>query len=299
LYANFDDPKCPLNLVARYTELFERYSSGVHGDLPNFLSEEYRGELDVLVKQTRGVHLDNFIDSKICKRRLSDAFDGPLDRHTQEMTDKAHKLVLVAISELVQPLCEGLPRLRGFIIGIAEELLQERKSEVSNTLDIILAAEKHQMFTQNHYYMDTITRIRKDSSMPATRTNPTTGKPEYTPVSVTGEGMKEFIKTSREEFAKGESNHDQALTEMQVTLHVYAKVLKKRVFDEFPLIVKDGSFRVLTEMLYKKLVIVRANSDDLKRAMRQDPETTRKRERKTKTMSDLNAALEDFKILRC
>jgi hypothetical protein len=147
--------------------------------------------------------------------------------------------------------------------------------------------------------MDTITKIRKDSSMPATRTNPTTGKPEYTPVSVTGEGMKEFIKTSREEFAKGESNHDQALTEMQVTLHVYAKVLKKRVFDEFPLIVKDGSFRVLTEMLYKKLVIVRANSDDLKRAMRQDPETTRKRERKTKTMSDLNAALEDFKMLRC
>jgi hypothetical protein len=52
-------------------------------------------------------------------------------------------------------------------------------------------------------------------------------------------------------------------------------------------------------MLYKKLVIVRANSDDLKRAMRQDPETTRKRERKTKTMSDLNAALEDFKMLRC
>ena len=87
---------------------------------------------------------------------------------------------------------------------------------------------------------------------------------------------------------------------MQVSLHVYYKVVRKRVFDVIPMVIHDALIANVGAELAMKL-ISRSTSDPdfLNHAMSQDPETMRARERKILALNSMKRALDDFMKLRC
>lgn len=294
-----------LNIPARSSELFEKFARDVQEGLPNFLSDEFKTRLDEIIQETRGVDLDNFMSGPVFKAVISGAFDAPLATHSESLKQETHKLIRSFITNFSKKLSSALPNLFGYVMEVVDAFLDDRITSTGNTLDIILKAEQSHVFTQNHYYMDTITRFRAavdaydstcysdDSDIHTldihTRESPEAGI------------LKEFVETASLEFKSGSSNASQGLREMQVSLYAYSEVLRKRVFDVVPMVVRDALISNVCCNLTAKLMSHAAHhASQLEHAMSQDPETVRLREHKTRTLNSLKSALTDFMTLeRC
>ena len=276
-----------LNIPARSSELFEKFAKSVSTELPNFLSDEFTSELEETIKETRGVDLANFMSGPVFKAVVTGAFDAPLATHSETLTHETHVLIHGVITQFVEKLSSGLPNLPGYIIEVVDALLEDRMSRVSSTLDILLKAEQRHVFTQNHYYMNTLTKFR---SAAASGTSDT-----FLP------GMSaDFLTRATHELRQGSSNAQQGVREMQVSLYAYSKVLQKRVFDIVPMVVRDALVADVCANLTRTLMSHAANNaSQLEFAMSQDPGTVRLRERKTRTLNSLKNALTDFTTLRC
>lgn len=64
-----------LNIPARSSALFQKFARDVQEGLPDFLSDEFKIELDDIVRETRGVDLDNFMSGPVFKTVIIGAFD--------------------------------------------------------------------------------------------------------------------------------------------------------------------------------------------------------------------------------
>ena len=311
-YFSFDgeDNDPSMNLSARSCELFEKFAANVEKQLPKFLEDPFKQQLDAIIKETRGVDLENFMSGSVFKGLVSKAFTSPLASHSESLKHEVHNLVHNLFSTLAEKLCVDFPKMHGYILEVVETILDEQMNCVSSALNILLKAERNHVYTQNHYYMDTITKFRRILDL--TRTHETviqsgmhSGQLDHLDeLDLSGmeaEGISpDFISSSSQELASGASNHNQGIREMQVSLHVYSKVVRKRVFDVIPMVIRDALIANVGAELAMKL-ISRSTSDPdfLNHAMSQDPETMRARERKILALNSMKRALDDFMKLRC
>lgn len=211
------------------------------------------------------------------------------------MKQEIHKLIRGVITEFAKKLSSGLPNLFGYVMEVVDALLDDRITSTSHTLNTILKAEQSHVFTQNHYYMDTITKFR--AAVVAYDPGRMGWEPEVCAAGI----PTDFLRAAHIELKRGSSNASQGLREMQVSLFSYSKVMQKRVFDIVPMVVRDALISDVCSNLRTKLMSHAAHhASRLEHAMSQDPETVRLRERKPRALHSLKSALTDFMTLeRC
>ena len=99
-----------------------------------------------LVMQKAVVSLSS---SEVC------AFEGP----TQEMLSEVHDYVSKLCSAVIQKIFETYPQLRDHVVVVVDMMLEESLEKCREQLSEQLAIESDEVYTLNHYYSDTVTKV--------------------------------------------------------------------------------------------------------------------------------------------
>jgi hypothetical protein len=182
------------------------------------------------------------------------------------------------------------PKIEAILIDAWSTSLDTAKKETESLFVSIISAESKQVYTQNHYYMDTIASIRAEAK--AAKDSVSRGLLDQ--ANVTKAEVKVgvdpgFITRYANVMGTSDlSNEKQALMDLQISLHVYSKVMMKRLFDIIPIIVRHGLVIKPHEMFNE--IIGKACSDEvLESAFAEDPTLRKKR-------ANLEASVERLKV---
>ena len=125
-----------MNLGARSYGLFEGFNDAVRAEIPSFLSDEYKKKLDVLVQETCGVDLANFMNGHVFKGQITGAFSAPLAKHSEGLTLATDSLVRNAIAKLAEKHSVGLPKLQRHLLEAVDAMLDERVAQLGKTVQV-------------------------------------------------------------------------------------------------------------------------------------------------------------------
>eukprot|EP00887_Chlorella_sp_A99_P006263 scaffold3.g6263.t1 len=203
-------------------------------DLVWFMGDECFDMLKHLNKDTRGVALPNFLSSTIFRtvymRRVFSQLEGPSLDLVARVREYVEDEVLAS---LVASTFGPFPRLLAVVRDIVGAVLhkQERRAKDHTGLQI---RQQEMVLTLNHYYSETIERIREQCSK--LRDARQAGHNAYSEaqdelLEEYGEAQFNFM----DKIAASEDNEDRGLMEMQISLKAYGKVVLKRVYDNVAL----------------------------------------------------------------
>jgi hypothetical protein len=356
---HFDDKK--LHLPTVWVDLAEEFGQVIHSATPDYLSAEYKEMLKVSLKEVQGVSPQNFMMYPIFRKSLVAAFfktatsanevGGILFSAAKTMVSKMQDAMQEALDAKVDEYITEFPRLNDHVKDRISQLLKTQSRVVVHHLEAILKAELAKPFTFNHYYMDTLNKVRngvmsrsrslmmvgsrdqalrvgdrvtpskgnaskgKDSKGTVVKCNPDstaevdifwddgTTQTVYdrdSQLQLLGaeaiEGVTgDFIEDAAKIFAKGQSNSDQAVIDMQLSIFSYSKVLLKCILDDVPKLVwSELLYTVNVELssFVKKELMDPANLAEL---MAEDPVKASKRKRLELTITRFK---ESLKIMR-
>lgn len=203
-------------------------------DLVWFMGDECFDMLKHLNKDTRGVALPNFLSSTIFRtvymRRVFSQLEGPSLDLVARVREYVEDEVLAS---LVASTFGPFPRLLAVVRDIVGAVLhkQERRAKDHTGLQI---RQQEMVLTLNHYYSETIERIREQCSK--LRDARQAGHNAYSEAQ--DELLKEYGEAQfnfMDKIAASEDNEDRGLMEMQISLKAYGKVVLKRVYDNVAL----------------------------------------------------------------
>lgn len=355
---HFDDKK--LHLPTVWVDLAEEFGQVIHSATPDYLSAEYKEMLKVSLKEVQGVSPQNFMMYPIFRKSLVAAFfktatsanevGGILFSAAKTMVSKMQEAMQEALDAKVDEYITEFPRLNEHVKDRIFQLLKTQSRVVVHHLEAILKAELAKPFTFNHYYMDTLNKVRngvmsrsrslmmvgsrdqalrvgdrvtpskgnaskgKDSKGTVVKCNPdSTAEVDIfwddgTAQTVHDNGLLQllgaeaiegvtgdFIEDAAKIFTKGQSNSDQAVIDMQLSIFSYSKVLLKCILDDVPKLVwSELLYTVNVELssFVKKELMDPANLAEL---MAEDPVKASKRKRLELTITRFK---ESLKIMR-
>ena len=367
---HFADKK--LHLPATWVALATEYGEVIRSATPSFLSDEYMEKLKASLDEVQGVSPPNFMSSPVFRKALADVFfaeatsineaNGVLLRGAKAMVSQMQDALQEALDVKVDEYITDFPRLNQFIKDRILDLLQKQAKSVMYLSEALLKAEVAKPFTFNHYYMDTINKVRGkvwERSRTLSQTVPTregeavyadqrvvpsktffsvhTNAPSVSAASkgtVTRdrgdktvnvhwddgsltnsacnghsghftlapldndaiEGVTEdFIEGAAKGFASGQSNYDQAVKDMQISLYSYNKVVIKCVLDNVPKLIWSEMMHTLNVELSSFVKESLSDPETLARLMAEDHVKASKRKRQELTVSRFKDSL---KILR-
>jgi hypothetical protein len=192
-------------------------------------------------------------------------FSGALKDAGGELIDDVHTRIVAVVETLLADNADILrfPKVEAILIDAWSSSLDAAKKETESLLTSIISAEAAQVYTQNHYYMDTIAKIRAEARLVKDLiSNGEEAEIDEASVKKAEDDLEVdsgFIRRYADVI--GTSNEKQALMDLQVSLHVYSKVLMKRLFDIIPIIVRHGLVIKPHEMFNEN--IGRACSDEV------------------------------------
>eukprot|EP00942_MAST-04A_sp_MAST-4A-sp1_P006192 g6192.t1 len=237
-----------LNISARTREFALEFGEMIQEDLPNFLSEEYGKLLEPDIQETLGYSMSNFMSYPIFRRKIiQHFFAGNVQSACANLIEEIYTLMLNCMENLlVKSDAQNWTKLKVSISESFQTYMADQKAIVENHTDILIRSEESQTYTQNHYYMDTIRQIKDEAqSLYKSECMNEAG------VSKRNSSQKVGISSSIEKklglpenfFSKynensGKSNEKQSLMDLQMSIHCYAKVLMKRLFDTIPILVR-------------------------------------------------------------
>ena len=364
---HFADEK--LHLPAKWVTLATEYGEIIRSATPAFLSDEYMEKLKASLEEVQGVSPPNFMSSPVFRKALADVFfaeatsiheaNGVLLSGAKTMVSQMQDAMQEALEVKVDEYVTDFPRLNQFIKERILELLQKQAKSVMQLSEALLKAEAAKPFTFNHYYMDTINKVRGKvlersrtlSQTVSTETGeavhlndrvvPSTSFDDFTDVTTIAskgtvteeydnrtvnvlwdsgetsngvsngyrdkfmlalldsdaiEGVTEnFIEGAAKSFAKGQSNYDQAVKDMQISLFAYNKVVIKCVLDTVPKLVWSEMMHTVNVDLSSFVKESLSDNETLARLMAEDHIKASKRKRQELTIARFKGSL---KILR-
>ncbi|KAJ1461448.1 hypothetical protein M885DRAFT_507447 [Pelagophyceae sp. CCMP2097] len=221
IYARDSRRENQLHVAARTTELYEAFASGVDGDVPDFLDDAFASRLGDLVKETRGIDLANFLSGAVFKRVVNASFE-PVGVRTAALIDGVRDLVQVATLTLVREEAAEFPKLAPQFEAAVEQLMEAKHEHATEAAETLREAELH-VYTNNHSYMDTVTKFKRCIANTADGGNGGNGE-DFTDI------CKDFAAKAAAALALGSSNEDQGFREMQLSLHAYQAQLRVASF---------------------------------------------------------------------
>ena len=247
-----------MHVMARLYEEFERYTVNAVKDKPKggFLDGEYFKVVKNHMRELRGVNLSNFMSSPVFKLLKDVAYQNALLAAGNELVDRASEIISGVINKIICDVLsdEAHENLREELLQLVVEFIDLRATVTKDSIRQITDSEGY-VFTINHYYSMTIKKVhgeiaqlKSDAAKMATlrRTNKAAVEGGASTAAGLGPGAAgEPDEQSEEavlmnkffERCADASEDDSSCMEMQLSLHVYSKVLEKRNFDYVPMMV--------------------------------------------------------------
>ena len=129
-----------LAIAARTYEMYKKFSKDLQTSVPDFLSDDYRGKLEAMVKLTRGGSLSNFLSHPIFARCVSDGFVDPLTQLSDALVGEVMEYILTTIRCLLE-LDTAPGRCLSPIEGMGGVGVQLRQLIMQETLEFIKVRE--------------------------------------------------------------------------------------------------------------------------------------------------------------
>ena len=188
-----------------------------------FFSGQYHKRVLLEIDRTAGVSLPNFPSYQIIVALFrKELLKMPPCCH--ELVDGMHEYMFQCLLRLFeQAFNNEYPRLKERLKDFIINQLSKAKDAVSERVEEILDMERR-VFTLNHYYMDTVNKLKEKSTPENDKSNRSTtmaplqsGVPrgKYAPVSKNSTLAVPFADVS---------NEVQAAEDIQIALHAYSKV---------------------------------------------------------------------------
>jgi len=185
---------------------------------------EFKQKVQQAMAACFGEQLPNFLPHPVLKRLIGEKLDQ-LWRITDALINECFRLVAGLLVENDVSACDGdillkklLPAFRDIVISY----LQEKNRLIHSQLQELIRIEKHDPYTTNHYYMNSINK--------------------YTAEFADRKAGKTVTKLDEEDLQLYNviSNDDQAVQDMVTSIYCYWKVLIKRFIDYTALFLRAG-----------------------------------------------------------
>lgn len=202
-------------------QLQRQFQTECQKSFREFLSTEYQETVLREIDRTTGVTLPNFPNHQIIvglfRKELQE-----LPKCCRRLVNEMHDYLLECLSRLLElnfrpEFSRLIERLKEIMIKRLDEVEQIVLENVDQSLDM-----EQRVFTLNHYYMDTVNKLRqKDEDQPVQSTPNTSvftfGIQRDSSANTTGNraGINTYAPVS---------NEAQAARDIQIALHAYSKV---------------------------------------------------------------------------
>lgn len=203
-----------------------------------FMEGECFEQLQERSKDTRGAALPNFLSSSVFQTLYMDRVQSKLLQPALDLVACVRLYVEEEVlGALTLEVFKSFPRLLAAVRDQVQDLLREQEAAARAHIGLMIK-QQEAIHTVNHYYMDTVNKIKADSRKMRGEMQKHNDVAEYDHSDMArnmrkehGDELYDFINS----LARAVSNEDQALKEMQISLKAYGKVVLKRVCDNVAL----------------------------------------------------------------
>ena len=147
-----------LHLSPRLSELYSLYMHTLASNCANYLSLDYARTVQDEIKENSGVTLPNFLSHQVfeglMRRELRKALSP-----SQQLVEGVRGLMGVVLSQVMRDCMTGYGGLNMRLMGMVNGYLDEKARVVLERVEEMLG-EEDELFTQNSYYMDTVSKIK-------------------------------------------------------------------------------------------------------------------------------------------
>eukprot|EP01062_Namystynia_karyoxenos_P074069 TRINITY_DN708_c0_g1_i1.p1 TRINITY_DN708_c0_g1~~TRINITY_DN708_c0_g1_i1.p1 ORF type:complete len:725 (+),score=279.84 TRINITY_DN708_c0_g1_i1:72-2177(+) len=241
-----EDPE-DMHMNARMQDLFDEHDKVMRAVTAKFFRPEFRQLTYKAVRESRGVTLANFIQDPVLKMLISREIQGVrhlgdklVDDCTEYLVDKLATVALQTFDRFTQAGKE--------VVSLLTAELERVGADTKQVIMRLFDAELNGPYTVNHYYMDTLNKIRdqireQDSKEPAAAAGPW-GQQQFSGGGGGGGTAGEALADANVSLSDlrqmvGVSNDDQATFDMQCALFSYWKVVQKRLTDYAHMLIRS------------------------------------------------------------
>lgn len=242
------------NIASQFYKMSENFATLIKDESPNFLSLDYRSLLTTRLTDVQGYSLPNFLSDNIFRQNIYNFLKQTIPKPTAHLIESISEMMEdVFYSELTDR--NIILEYSGLHSALKDQIQRivsrasERARDVTNT---ILDAEVSQLFTLNRSYVITIReglgRLYEKHRLAGASEQLNLIKERYKVPGVPEVISKwkndmdtiseEFLKRGFKEDLCGDYTTFGAVTELQLSLHVYAEIVKTRLFDMIPMLAK-------------------------------------------------------------
>ncbi|CAF1233065.1 unnamed protein product [Rotaria sordida] len=219
MFNDQNDERIAFQLYNRQKKCREK----LHNPFTHFFTSEYKKVVLKLLEENAGVALPNFPSFSIIERLYraeQSKFREPCEELIESFTEYL-KLILIKI--LNQVFIEEtnykyqlIHRLTDIILRTIDESEEKCCNDIKKMLEI-----EERVFTLNHYYMDTVNKIKNKSQ--EYNKNKSSGHTRF----VSTFEINDFVID-----VSGLSNEHQAAFDIQIAISAYCRVVEKRIVDQ-------------------------------------------------------------------
>ena len=222
------------------------------------------------------------------KSTASNTIDGVLKIATHTIVSGIGETMLSAIESLMDEHMVESPKLASFFKERLADMIKTQSSFVTDHVKVTLKAELVKPHTHNHYYADTIAKVKtqiqeRARSLAANDNDCNWNDIEDVPGS--------FLHSAAQSFNSGESNFEQSIRDMQLSLFAYCKSMRKCVVDVVAKLVWSEMMHTVDMDLTRVLKQSVSDATLLERLMAEDRATANKREKLKTTMERFSKSL--------
>lgn len=286
-----------MHLPSIWDKKVKEFETVLRRATPDFFSPEFKYTLEQNMQEVQGASLPNFISSPVFRKAVqavyfdksssSDRIDGILKKATSTLLSEIGDVMSSAIEALIDEHVSAFPKLASFLKERVEEMIKLRTVSANQYMQTTLFAEYNKPHTHNHYYADTIAKVKRQVQERAEALHENNHKQWEEIHGVSGE----FMHSAAESFKRGQSNFDQSILDMQISLFSYCKCMRKCLVD---LVAKISWSEIMNDVNNKlnfDLKHTVSHEAELKVLMAEDRATARKRDKITLTIERFGKSL--------
>ena len=199
--------------------------------------------------------------------------------------DAVATTIRAAVTAEIEDAMAAFPRLCDRLLATVDSMFDAQRARAHASAEDIMLWEQ-QVHTSNHYYMDTVTKLRESIN----------------DEDFVADDTSMILTTDAERMRTAISNQQQNLVDMQIQLFAYWKVMKKRLLDYVQMATRSVLVAVpLRTLLHKRLqaeVEAAARSPGLVVLMAPDPQRQQRYETAKARQVQLTKAAAEMKAAR-
>eukprot|EP01065_Artemidia_motanka_P043786 TRINITY_DN6124_c0_g2_i1.p1 TRINITY_DN6124_c0_g2~~TRINITY_DN6124_c0_g2_i1.p1 ORF type:complete len:763 (+),score=145.59 TRINITY_DN6124_c0_g2_i1:109-2289(+) len=250
-----------LHMNARLQDMFDNHERQMRAVTGKFFRADFRQATYKAVRESRGVTLANFIQDPVLKMLISREIQGV--RHLADcLVDECCAYLVEKVGVVTMAVFDRFDQAGKEVVHLVSADLEKVAAEVKAMIQRLFEAELYGPYTVNHYYMDTLNKIRDQirdhdhkEAAPAAAAAPAVSNPWSgaaapaptwggPPQTTSSHGISDALADANVSVSElksmvGISNDDQATFDMQCALFSYWKVVQKRLTDYSHMLIRS------------------------------------------------------------